>query len=129
MRVPAWVRCEAASAVVEFGIVGPLVLMILLGVIEFGRLHWVRNSMEYAAEQTARWAIVNTTATDDQLKAHAKAQLGSISASAPEVEIERDTVGGLTFVTVVVLYNFQFLADFADIGSIALRSETRVPLI
>jgi Flp pilus assembly protein TadG len=128
-RSPGWLRCESASAALEFGIVAPVLVLILVGVIEFGRLHWVRNSMEYAVEQTARWAIVNTAATDDQLKAHAKAQFDDVSAGKAKVEIEHDTTDGLNFMTVVVTYEFQFLADFAGIGKLSLRSETRVPLI
>ena len=129
MRVPAWLRCDGASAALEFGIVAPVLMLLILGVVEFGRLHWVRNSMEYAAEQTARWAIVNTAATDAQIVDHAKAQFAGIGAGQTTVNVERDLYNGLNFLTVVVTYEFQFLADFAGIGKLSLRSETRVPLI
>jgi Flp pilus assembly protein TadG len=122
-------RCPEGAAVLEFGIVAPVLIMIMMGVVEFGRLHWVRNSIEYAAEQTARWAIVNTAASDDQIKAHAKAEFDGISAGKAKVNVARDTANGLSFLTVIVTYDFQFLADFAGIGTLSLRSETRVPLI
>ena len=109
--------------------VAPVLILIMIGVIEFGRLHWVRNSLEYAAEQTARWAIVNTAATDEQIKVHAEAQFDGISAGDPAVQIDRDTANGLNFLTVTVTYDFQFLVDFFGIGKLPLRSEMRVPLI
>ena len=129
MRLPSWLACERASAALEFGIVAPVLMLLMLGVVEFGRLHWVRNSMEYAAEQTARWAIVNTAATDAQIKAHAEEQFDGISAGTAVVAIDRDTSNGLSFVTVTVTYDFQFLADIIGLGTLPLRSETRVPLI
>ena len=97
--------------------------------VEFGRLHWVRNSIEYAAEQTARWAIVNTSATDTQLKAHALEQFDGIAAGNAAVLIDRDSANGLNFLTVTVTYDFEFLVDFVGLGKLPLRGETRVPLI
>jgi hypothetical protein len=35
---------------------------------------------------------------------------------------------GLNFLTVVVTYEFQFLADIIGIGTLPLRSETRTPV-
>lgn len=125
----ALIQCSRGAAAVEFGMVAPVLILIMMGVVEFGRLHWVRNSLEYAAEQTARWAIVNTAATDEQIKVHAEAQFDGISAGDPAVQIDRDTANGLNFLTVTVTYDFKFLVDFFGIGNLPLRSEMRVPLI
>ena len=122
-------RCPQGSAAVEFGIVAPILILILVAVMEFGRLHWVRNSIEYAAEQTARWAIVNTSATDSQLQAKALEQFDSVSAGDAAVFIDRDSTNGLNFLTVTVTYDFEFLVDFIGMGKLPLRGEARVPLI
>ena len=113
----------------EFGIVAPILILILVAVMEFGRLHWVRNSIEYAAEQTARWAIVNVSATDVQLQAKALEQFDSVSAGDAVVLIERDSTNGLNFLTVTVTYDFEFLVDFTGLAKLPLRGEARVPLI
>ena len=113
----------------EFGIVAPVLILILVAVMEFGRLHWVRNSIEYAAEQTARWAIVNTAATDSQIKSKALEQFDSVSAGKAAVLIDRDTTNGLNFLTVTVTYDFEFLVDFTGLAKLPLRGEARVPLI
>ena len=128
-RLRSLLRCAEGAALLEFGLVAPVFILILTGVVEFGRLHWVRNSIEYAAEQTARWAIVNTGATDSQLKAHALEQFDEISAGKAVVLIDRDTANGLDFLTVTVTFDFEFLVDFVGIGKLPLRGETRVPLI
>ena len=128
-RLRGFWACTRGVAALEFGIVAPIFLLILIAIIELGRLHWVRNSVEYAAEQTARWAIVNTAATDTQIKAHAIEQFDSISSGNAAVLIDRDTANGLSFLTVTVTYDFEFLVDFTGIGKLPLRGETRVPLI
>jgi Flp pilus assembly protein TadG len=122
-------RSAEGAAILEFGIIAPVFILILFGVVEFGRLHWVRNSIEYAAEQTARWAIVNTAATDSQLKAHALEQFDGIAAGKAVVLIDRDSANGLNFLTVTVTCDFEFLVDFVGLGTLPLRGETRVPLI
>jgi hypothetical protein len=89
----------------------------------------VRNSIEYAAEQTARWAIVNTAASDNQIKAKALEQFDTVSGGAAAIVIGRDTTNGLNFLTITVTYDFVFLVDFIALGKLPLRGEARVPLI
>ena len=40
------------ASVVEFAIVAPVLMLLLVAVMEFGRMYWVRDSVQYAAEQT-----------------------------------------------------------------------------
>jgi Flp pilus assembly protein TadG len=121
-------RCDRGVAALEFAIVAPVLMLLLVAVMEFGRMYWVRDSVQYATEQTARWAIVNTAATDSQLKARALAQFDDVSAGTPVVSVGHETVNGLSFLTVTITYNFQFLVDFAGVGKLPLRGESRVPL-
>ena len=46
------------AAVVEFALVLPLLLMIIFGIIEFGRLFWVKQILTYAAREGGRAAII-----------------------------------------------------------------------
>ena len=53
----SWFICDAAgSAAVEFALTIPVLLGLLLGIAEFGRLMWTQNSIQYAVEQAARCA-------------------------------------------------------------------------
>ena len=124
-----FLRGDRGTAALEFGIVAPLLILLLVAVMEFGRMYWVRDSVQYAAEQTARWAMVNTAATDSQLQARALAQFDGVSGGTPAVSIGRDTANGVNFLTVTVTYNFEFFVDFMGIGDLPLRGESRVPLI
>ena len=49
---------EAGQALVEFALVVPLLLLLVVGVIEFGRAWNVSQAVNYAARQGARTAAV-----------------------------------------------------------------------
>ena len=59
---PPFSRNIAGSAAVEFALSLPLPLLLLFGTIEFGRLLWTQNSIQYAVEQAARCAAMGQTA-------------------------------------------------------------------
>ena len=55
-------RSGAEGAVaVEFAMIIPLLLLLLLGVIDFGRAMYVKNSLVYAASQGARVAAIHSS--------------------------------------------------------------------
>jgi Flp pilus assembly protein TadG len=55
-------RNTAGAAAVEFALTVPLLLLMLFGGIEYGRLLWTKNSIQYAVEQAARCAAMGQTA-------------------------------------------------------------------
>ena len=52
---------RAGNTAVEFAIILPAFLSIFLGIMEFGRFLWTKNALNYAVEEAARCAAVNTT--------------------------------------------------------------------
>jgi Flp pilus assembly protein TadG len=73
-----YLREADGSAVIEFAIIGSALIVFLLGVVEFGRLYWTQSELQYAAEATARYAVVytfnNPTATPAQVQTAAQTQ-------------------------------------------------------
>ncbi len=53
-------RARPGAAVVEMALVVILCLLFLFGIFEFGRYTMVQNLMEHAAQEGARYAVVNT---------------------------------------------------------------------
>src|SRR4051794_330710 len=51
---------DDGTVAVEFAVVGLLFFALLLGSIEMGRAMWMRNSVQFAAEEAARWALVQS---------------------------------------------------------------------
>jgi Flp pilus assembly protein TadG len=53
-------RGADGSAVIEFAVVANALLLLLLGVVEFGRLYWTQSELQSAAEAAARAVTVYT---------------------------------------------------------------------
>lgn len=57
-----WRRNDGAAAV-EFGLVLPLLMLILLGVLDYGYVYFVRLSMTNAAREGARVGVTRQAST------------------------------------------------------------------
>jgi Flp pilus assembly protein TadG len=61
-------RQTAGTAAIEFGLVLPLLLVVLVGIIDYGHIHFTRLTMTNAAREGARVAV---TLPADQAQAAA----------------------------------------------------------
>ncbi len=55
-------RCRRGASAVEFALVAPVFLLLIAVIFEFGRVMWIKNTMQYAVEEAGRYAMVNSTA-------------------------------------------------------------------
>ncbi|MBJ6725733.1 TadE/TadG family type IV pilus assembly protein [Geomesophilobacter sediminis] len=86
-------RGEKGSALVEMAISITLLLLILFGTIEFGRVMYMRNTLNLAAREGARLASV-TPAPIDEAKIQAR-----VTQLAPFANVQATTstsTGGIT---------------------------------
>lgn len=128
-RLRRFLRTDDGAVAVEFALVVPVFVMFCLGIFEGSRMMWIRNSIQTATEEAARFAMAHTTATDGELIAHATNYYDDVSMDAPVFTIARDTTDGVDFVTVSGTYTFDFTFTFFDIGDVELGGKARVPLI
>jgi TadE-like protein len=49
------------QAMVEFALIFPIFILLLVGMFDFGRVVWVNNTLATAAREAARFAIVHGT--------------------------------------------------------------------
>lgn len=111
-------RDRRGTAAIEFGFTAPLVILALVGCIELGRAFWIRAALQYAAEETARLAMVDPDADDAALTAHAQSRLFGVAAEEATFSVARETVGGVNYVSVTGAYPFKFLSGLiADDGA------------
>lgn len=87
------VRRGAVS--VEFALVVPVLFLFIFGIIEFARLNMLRNSIENAAYEGARRAII-PGATADDAEAEALLVMKSISVHNAKVEVSPGTINSAT---------------------------------
>jgi TadE-like protein len=60
-------RSESASTAVEFGIIAMAMVMLILGIIEFGRGFYLYNKVSYAVDHAARKGLMNFGTEDQKL--------------------------------------------------------------
>jgi Flp pilus assembly protein TadG len=71
---PTSLRDESGVALVEFALVLPLLLLLLFGMLDFGKAfnYWIDET--HLANETARWAVVNNNPGSGSLQSWALSQ-------------------------------------------------------
>ena len=59
---------ERGSTLVEFAIGVTVFVTVMFAVLEFGRALWVHNALSDAARRGARYAVLNSAGSSDQVK-------------------------------------------------------------
>jgi Flp pilus assembly protein TadG len=77
---------RAGAAVVEFAIVGPLMVMLTMGMMEVGRAVMVKQVMINASREGARMAILPSTNSEDVI-AQVQSQLAASSINGTTVTL------------------------------------------
>ena len=106
----------------------PVFLLFCIGVVEFGRLYWLRNSLQYSVEQASRYAIAHEDSSASDLQSVAADDFGGVANGALNVAVCGDTVGGNHFVTIKATYRFAFLTGLVPLDPMTLEGTSRVPL-
>ena len=110
-------RCRFAlsrkgSAAVEFAFGMPIFLALVYTMFEFARVFWTQNTLEYAIEEAARFAMVNGTATASEVETVATDSAIGLAAADLDIDVtfEQDNSGSGTgpvaFVNITGTYTF-----------------------
>ena len=114
-RLWAAVRADRqGGAAIEFAIVCPVLVAILFGIIEMGRMFYIRQSLEYATEEAARYYAINpsldTGSIDTALRSAMAGGMGSdvsiVYGAAPSCGT------GATCTLITATYNFNPAGGF-----------------
>jgi Flp pilus assembly protein TadG len=57
----AFLRADEGAMIVEFALGAPPLLLLLLGIMEFGQLLWTQSSLNFAVQEASRCASVDKT--------------------------------------------------------------------
>lgn len=113
---------------IEFAVIALFFFALSLGAVEVGRAMWVRNSVQFAAEEAARWAVVRPTATTTQIEAELNRRLTAIGQGAATVGVAFQTSGARSYVVVTATTPFQSVTGLVPVGPITLLGRARMPI-
>jgi Flp pilus assembly protein TadG len=115
-------RRSDGAAAVEFALCLPILLMAILGAIEFGRVMWTQNALHYAVQQAARCYSINNASVCTSVsttQTYAAATAGY--AFDPSIFTVTTAVCGKQ---VSASYTFQFLTSLVNIAALTNRNLT-----
>jgi Flp pilus assembly protein TadG len=105
-------RDDRGQALVEFALLVPILLLLILGVVEFGRAWNAYQVITDAAREGARVAVVNNTSANvaDSVEFTVRSAMGRAGLDHNTATIDLQGVGGDTgtSATVAISFPFQF---------------------
>ena len=117
------------AAAMEFALVAPLFFLCLFGLVEFGRLTWIRLSLQHAADQASRYVLTHADASTGQVAAVARDAVSGVASNLVTVNVTQETSGGTTFVVIDVSFDFEpIVGGMLSYGPIPLLGRSRLPL-
>lgn len=123
---------KLGQALVELALLLPLLLMIGLGVLDFGRAMYAYVAVSSAAQAGAEYASRNPTATDSSVQNAVLKEAGSFLSSAPAgtVVVERAalTGGEVTMMQVTVTYTFKPITPIPSSVALPIKATAAAPV-
>ena len=66
-------------AAIEFAFIGPILFVLILGVVDLGRYFWIGSEVDHAIEAVLRDAAVKKNLSESEVKSLLTARLSSVS--------------------------------------------------
>ena len=139
-RYPRLAGCRQGATAVEFGIVAPIFLLLMLGMFEMSRAMWIKATLQFAVEEATRSFLVDNTLTTTQVASAAETACTGTGMSTDictgAFSATQTTSGTIDIMKVTATYNFQTLVASIQTGSqtffaipdITLTAASAVPL-
>lgn len=102
------IGCTRGNAVVEFALVLPILLLVLFGITELGRMIMTTNVLNTASREGARLAAVSTVSDSLSVQARVNEVLAAASIEPSGIVVAYDP--GAHSVMVEVTTDFQILS-------------------
>lgn len=120
-------RDQRGVAAVEFAFAAPVFILMIYGVIEFGRAAYTQGALAFATEEATRYATVHYSATADELKTVASGKiLGIRKDRISKVSVTETMNADQTkLVTVQIDYNHKLLLPVFDIDTVTLNGASK----
>ncbi len=123
----SWLGSEDGSAAIEFAVMGPLLTVMLLGIIAYGGCFWISHSVQQLANDAARSTVGGLSTAERQ--SLAQATLASEAPTYPNLTANLATLSesenGQT-VTVSVSYDASASVFWAMRDLVPMPSSTIV---
>jgi Flp pilus assembly protein TadG len=115
----SFLRSDRGAAMVEFAIIAPLLLLVVFGIIEFGRAYNAQNSLTHAAREGAREYAI----TQDPVAGEAAAKAAATSLDSSQITVTLSACDPGQPATVTLEFPFQLQIAFFPVSNFTMQSE------
>lgn len=116
------------ATAVEFALLALPFVILLLGLIEFGRALHIRNSLSNAADKAQRQIIIDAAVTSTALTDGARASFLAGNPNNLQVVITAGASGGTNYRIVQLSYTMTLLIPIPMGGDVVLSTSRKVAL-
>jgi len=112
-------RADSGEALLEMALVLPILLVLSMGMLDFGRAFHAKSLVDQVSREGARVGVITgNTVADAQGRANAVLVAGGLVGAPPAVVVTDPATNSMT---VTVTYNFQFVTPglFALVGGLS----------
>ena len=117
------------GAAIEFAILAPVLFGILFGIVEMGRMFYVRHALEYATEQAARYYMLNPTTDSGSVTTYLKGQMAGGMGSGVTADYADTTScngnASVTCTTITASYTFTFVAAVLGFSNLVMHAKAQ----
>ncbi|CRK81535.1 TadE/TadG family type IV pilus assembly protein [Neobacillus massiliamazoniensis] len=117
-------KSEKGQSLVEFALLLPVLVLLLFGIIDFGRIFHAYLTIDHAGREAARTASIGKDTTT--IKNTAVSDASSIRLTADQVGVTPGTLSSGSNVTITITYPINFLTPVIGniVGPVTLKNTT-----
>jgi Flp pilus assembly pilin Flp len=125
----SFLRDQRGVSAIEFAITLPLLLLIILGTLEFGRALKARNEMSQALSKVVRVLNLDSEQTTDAISKLLGTYLADYGSEDLDVDVLSTTISGTDYMNISVGFPFHTMIPFSSVSTVTLGVDTLAPVI
>lgn len=123
-----WIACERGAYAVEFALISPVLLVMLLGTVQFGMGFYEGSTVQYCVERAARTGMLDGTLTEGQLQAKVDETLAAHGSDLDvTVHYTVDNSGPVPIAEVTTSYPYEIRIPFFTVYHLNFSVDTFIP--
>lgn len=123
------VRDSSGSMAVEFAVIFPVLILVVLGSLELGRAFETRNEMSHALSQAVRVVNLDPDQTAADIATLMASYLDEFDADDLTITTSTTTISGTDYMDISASFPFDVLIPFSALTNLTLDVSTRAPLV
>ena len=118
-------RDVAGATAVEFAVVGPVLFILVFGIIQTGLLIFTKQQLHYAVESAVRSVMINPAMAESEVRTHILNKMSTINDSDLVViaPIGTTFLNSIEMRNIIAEYDFNFFVPYSNLSSMTLTSD------